>query len=298
MFRAFFALTLATMMLAPGLAAADGAPPQSILRFAGRERVRLEAPSSNEHSQRLVVRFGSGPPTEIHRGPPVLAKLAVHDDAAAVAMVAPGAAPTIEIAVLSVPAEGAAPRVVKATAPWKGTADHALFAGVGTGDAEGFTFLWQEVGTDRSAVTHFARVRTDGTWLERPRVVEIPWSLAAIAPNGHGYHLALFFDGSQPGQTRLSFVTLARDGRPEQHPWWVSRPERVEDVQLFPIAGGVTAFYRGGTDGLALRSVDVTAVGTWGTEPAAPTSRGAIAEDERYALRKNGDGKAEVVRNP
>src|SRR5204862_2535813 len=105
-----------------------------------------------------------------------------------------------------------------------------------------------------------------------PAVVMPKVKPAAIAPNGPGYHPARFFDGAAPGQTRLSFVTLGADGRPEQHPWWVSKPELVDDVQLVPIAGGVTAFFRGGAAGHALASVDVTSVGTWGTEPRSRSS--------------------------
>jgi hypothetical protein len=48
--------------------------------------------------------------------------------------------------------------------------------------------------------------------------------------NGRGYHLALYYDGTTYGQTRLRLVTLSAAGRPEQHPWWVSL-HRAGDVR-------------------------------------------------------------------
>jgi hypothetical protein len=109
-----------------------------------------------------------------------------------------------------------------------------------------------------------------------------------------GDGVAVNYDGAAPNQTRICFVTLTRDGQPEQHPWWGSRPGVVEEVQLLSVAGKVTAVFR--SAGALLSVVADKTTGQWGKEanPSRTVGTG-LQPGAPYALRA-GAGGVEVVR--
>jgi len=178
--------------------------------------------------------------------------------------------------------------------------DYAPTAAVATADADGFTLLWQEQkrgDPGAEARSTLARVKPDGTVTAPPRAVPIPWSLAALVDDGRGYTLAVSFDGAAPNQTRLCFVTLSREGQPEQHPWWGARPDIVNDVQLALVDGKVTAVYRGGPgSGSLLAVVADKDAGRWGVEgPPGRALATGVAPDAPFAVRVKA-GVVEVAR--
>lgn len=160
---------------------------------------------------------------------------------------------------------------------------------------EGFTVLVQEQDVrDPSAdvVTTMTRIARDGTLIEAPRQVAIPWALGALAWNGRGYHLAVLWGGWGPehaGSARICLVTLSEQGAPQQHPWWATPFDAVSDVQLAQRADGamVLAWRRG--DGRAVMTHISSAPGRWSVEPPAPVELAAIAPDAPYALQLEGD---------
>lgn len=248
-----------------------------------------------------------GAPVTVHDGAAAVATLAVRPGAAAVLLYRAGRDPRVEVALVDLVA-GTSRRVDLArTAP----SGYAPTAAVACADGDGFALLWQEqkVG-DPGAEAHatLARVRPDGTFVQRPAAVAVPWSLAAIIDDGRGYTLALYYDGAAPDQTRLCFVTLTGDGKPEQHPWWGSRPGLVDEVQLALAGGAVVAAYRAG-GGAIVSVVANRTTGQWGKEAdpsrvlvpsASPRAPGAWGESAAggppaFALRVVGE-TPEVLR--
>jgi hypothetical protein len=235
----------------------------------------------------------SGEAITVYDGPAVSTALGVRDGAAAVLLFRGGAQPSVRVAVVDLGTRAVRLVDLERTAG----PDYAPTAAVVCADPDGFTVLWQEQmrGDPRAeARSAFVRVKVDGTLLAKPAAVPIPWSLGALADDGRGYTLAVNFDGAAPDQTRLCFVTLTRDGKPEQHPWWGSRPAVVEDVQLVSVAGKVTAVFR--SAGSLLSVVADKSTGQWGKE--APPSRSlatGLPAAAPYAVRA-GAGGVEVVK--
>jgi hypothetical protein len=297
-------------MLVAGLGEAQpagGAPLTSDVRFAGAVGYRLQT-STDEKGQvsvaltRVDAKLApSGQPLELHRGARVRTALGVRPDAVLAALVQSGLRPTVRFSLVRLGPDGAPqakPLTLDATS--RRTAnDSAPTAVVVCPDPDGFTVLWQEQSTRDvrgEARTYLGRVSADGRWLSPATVVPIPWALGALVRSGAGYHLAVYYDGSRPDQTRLCFVTLNLAGQPEQHPWWATPPEMIDEVQLLATGAGVVAYYRGGTQGTSLRSVQVTTPGQWGTEPPPPTDHGSIAAGEDYSLRLAASGAVELLR--
>ena len=236
----------------------------------------------------------------LYRGPATRATIVASHDLLVVPVIHAGVEPFVRAVSVTVDAGG---RLV-------GRREHRLSSRIGGGyqptqvlactDGDGVMVMWQEVrfaGGAADARTFMARVAADGTLSEEAREIPVPWGIAAVVDNGAGYHLALFFDGQGPGQTRLCLVTLSRNGQPEQHPWWASAPELIDEVKLARIGGRVVAAYRGGRDGRALRLLGSTAVGQWGVQPGPPTDLGSIAEDEEMLIVPGAlGGEARVVR--
>ncbi|MBI2898188.1 MAG: hypothetical protein HYY06_31855 [Deltaproteobacteria bacterium] len=248
----------------------------------------------------------TGEPLELHRGPTVVPAIAARADgtSAVVVLVHEGAEPFVKVAVVELRAGAqGSPRVRRVVAAPRGNSRYSPSWAVAAADPDGFTILWQEISaTDPTdARTMLSRIRPDGTWIAEPRAVAVPWATAAIAWNGEGYLLALYFGGfggQSSGGIRLCFVTLSADGRPGEHPWWASPEERIGEVQLLPSRDGIAAFWRGGAGGTELRSTISNGVGQWGREPRAPTSHGRIEEAEAFALRLDASGRVEAVRLP
>lgn len=167
---------------------------------------------------------------------------------------------------------------------------------------DGFTVLWQEEPAGptqaRRARSFMTRIDGGGRVLEPPREVPIPWGFGAIAWNGNGYHLALFYDGQQPGQTRLSLVTLSPHGAPEQHPWWISDPQTVDEVHLVPSSPGMVVVYRGGADGTTLRTVHASSIGQWGGATPPTRDLGRLESSTPFTERVTSPDRIEVVSPP
>lgn len=236
-------------------------------------------------------------------GPTVVPSLTVSGDVAMVALVHEGPGPFVKLAFVDLPAGGGLTVRPLVSAPRDGAARTFPTWAVVASDPDGFSILWQEssaVDPNDAAHSHLGRLRRDGTWTERPHEVAVPWPTAAMAWNGHGWTLALWFGGfggtGGPDGIRVCLVTLSLAGQPEQHPWWISRPERVGEVQMLQTAGGMEVVWRGGAEGEVLHSYRSEAVGNWGTEPPAAQAHGAIGEDQPFALREGAGGRIEVVR--
>jgi hypothetical protein len=231
--------------------------------------------------------------------------LAVAGDVALVAMVREGAGAFVKLAFVDLPAAGglqARPVIdVPRNAAGRTMPSWAVLAA----DPEGFAILWQEtnmVDPNDAAHSFLGRLRRDGTWSMRPQSVAVPWPTAAMEWNGHGWTAALWFGGfggsGGPDGIRVCLVTLSPEGRPEQHPWWISSPQRVGEVQMLNTAAGMQVVWRGGRDGTTLSSFRSNAIGQWGQEPARAEQHGTIPEDEPFALRDGPLGRLQVVRVP
>ena len=170
---------------------------------------------------------------------------------------------------------------------------------VATGDESGFTILWQEQELTVAGSVHstMARLKTDGTVIKKPTNVAVDWALGAIVTNGKGYTLAVRYDGASPDQTRISFVTLDANGKPEQHPWWGSRAALIGEIQMLDIGGVVTAAYRAGAEGkesiLAVEANSTT--GQWGKDPAESKVLAAKDGASPFTVRAK-SGAIELVR--
>lgn len=163
------------------------------------------------------------------------------------------------------------------------------FAVAATPTPDGFAVFFQEVQSDDPSAAHTYLVALDETGTPRGAATEIavPWSLAAAAWNGAGYHLALYYPGDQRGM-RLSMVSLTAAGQPQQHPDWASAPGYIADVHLLAGGGKIRAFYRGGPSGDRLLESDVTAIRSWGSEPPKARDHGALAAHKAIALSLEG----------
>jgi hypothetical protein len=285
------ALVWALVAFFPSVAGAQLGPgTYRSVRIVEGGPVRLESVWAAEGPSRVTLRFGASE-VVVHEGAPVVTALAVRPDAALVAMVNGGDRSFAKVAVVPI-RQGALGAPVRLDAERPRTEGFAPVSVIACPDPGGFTFLWQEQdrGAARDARTYLGRVSSAGAWITRPVVAQIPWAIAAIAHNGRGYQLALFFDGQGPGETRLSMVSLTAEGVPEQHPDWASGPGLLQEVQLFPNGGRIVAYFRSGREGDQLMSRDVTAVGQWGSDPTDVRSHGRIAPEEEFALRAGGNG--------
>ncbi|MBI5536708.1 MAG: hypothetical protein HY898_28570 [Deltaproteobacteria bacterium] len=283
----------------------EGAQSWSEMRVAGSEGVLTRNAWSARNgagrrtSEVQITWLGAdlraaGAATRVHQGDTVLVSTSLRPGVAFVSMVHGGERPSVRMALAR---KGSQPvRVVDV--PRQAGAGFDPVRTVSCATADGFAFLWQEASktTAGDVKTYFATLREDGSWGQQPAEVAVPWGFGAMQWNGRGYHLALFYDGAAYGQTRLNFVTLSSAGQPEQHPWWISRPEAVGEVQLLATSTGMIAAWRGGTDETALHSTEVRGTGTWGTEAPAPRSHGTIDAGQMFALRLKADGTLDVVR--
>lgn len=171
------------------------------------------------------------------------------------------------------------------------------FAIAGTATPTGFAIFFQEVQTDDPSAAHTYLLELDenGEPTGAAKEVAVPWSLAAAAYNGNGYHLALIYPGDNGGM-RLSMVSLTAEGQPQQHPDWASAAGFISDVHLFAADGKIRAFYRGGSAGERLLESDVTQIRNWGTEPPKAKDHGAISQRQAIAVADGKPTKVELKR--
>ena len=259
-----------------------GAREWNHVRFAGESEVRVRtAWEAGGGSAKVTLSVPGRAPVELHDGAQVFTAVATRGSVvfAAVTELSPGG--ELSLSTVDLAGDG---RRRELTARFPGGRTLIPSTVIATPDADGFTVLWQALAANdlRGATTVMMRVRADGSWIDRPREVAVPWALADIAWNGRGYHLALYFDGQGPSETRLSMVTLSADGAPEQHPWWASQPGLVDEVQLVRAGDRIVAVYRGGREGTELRRRDVTDVGQWGGNVAPGATEGRITRAEEY----------------
>lgn len=251
---------------------------------------------------------GIGRAVSVHRGSAAITALAARDGQAAVVLAERGQSPRVRIALVDLPqGRNGTPRVRRTINAARDTRGRfAPSSAVIAPTPEGFTVIWQEqLLTDANADvrTYMGRLAPDGSWASAPRQVAIPWALAALAWNGRGYHLAIYFGGGwggngSPEQTRICLVTLSPDGTPEQHPWWASPAGPVDETQLVPVGGDQLALvWRGGPDGTVLRAQMTTSVLGWGQEPPAPADHGRLASGAAFTARGNA-GRLEILHVP
>jgi hypothetical protein len=161
------------------------------------------------------------------------------------------------------------------------------FAIAATATPDGFTVFFQEVETDNPSEAHTYMVELDktGAVSEEAREIQVPWWLGAAAWNGNGYHLGLFYAGEGTG-TRLSMVSLTKEGSPEQHPDWATQPGMISDLHLVASGERIRAVYRG--TGNRMMETDVTKIGQWGQVANKARDLGALASSEAIAISTKG----------
>jgi hypothetical protein len=174
--------------------------------------------------------------------------------------------------------------VVKVARP--GSAKHMPFALAIALTPTGFTAFFQEVQINDPSAAHTYMLALDkkGKPTGKAKEVRVPWSLAAAAWNGDGYHLALYYPGDKNGM-RLSMVALSKEGTPLQHPDWSSKAGYIADVHLVARSGKIRALYRGGSGNRLLES-DVSKIGSWGQEPKKAKDHGALKATQVIAITK------------
>ena len=159
---------------------------------------------------------------------------------------------------------------------------------------DGFALFWQEA-DDRNASaayqTFLQRLGPTGEPTGEPTTVQAVWPLAAAAymAETNRFYFLLFFGGAGPRQTRLCGVHIdAATLRPQEHPWWASRPGLIDEAQLHVRGDRVLALYRGGPEGEQLLEVDVSQ-GGWAQEAEAGTPRGALGPSGVFGARVDGE---------
>jgi hypothetical protein len=153
---------------------------------------------------------------------------------------------------------------------------------------DGFAAFFQEVQSDdaTAAHTYLVALDKDGKPVGAAKEIAVPWALGDATWDGSGFHLALYYNDGRG--VRLSMVTTSADGQPHGHPDWASKSGAISEAHLVASDGRVRAFYRNGEH---LYEADVTRVGSWGQEPAAPKDRGALAWSQTIAITSAGDVK-------
>lgn len=246
----------------------------------------------------------------VYDGPAPLTALAVRTGMAAIALWRGGARPFVKVVLVDLTATepsrtlsdraaiGRAAVAVRAgvrlvTLPRRAPRGYEPLSAVIAPDAvaDGFVVLHEEMGPTPEAEAHSTLSVVLRNGRQTARVVPIPWGLAAIADAGERYILAVRYDGGSAETTRLCFVTLSREGQPQQHPWWGAPPDAVDEVQLVrtnaPTATPATwaAVYRGGVGLRHIRAAPVDMAGSWGREAPAPRELGERAPGTPWATR-------------
>jgi len=294
-----------SLLLVPGLnARADDATTVETWQALDSEAIALQSTTSKVdgklHSvlkvQALDAKLASkGKAIAVHDGPFVIGTLATRTGSAAVSMYRGGSAPFVKVGLVDLDKGTSKTVELTRTAP----AGYSPTSLVSTSDADGYTIVWQEQAISIPGSVHstMARLKADGTILKKPTTVPIDWSLGAIANNGKGYTLAVRYEGSSVGQTRICFVTLDANGSPQQHPWWGSKLGQIGEIQLVNVGGTVMAAYRAGASGKeTIMSVEANATtGAWAKEP--PESKILAAKDGALAFTVRAkNGALELVR--
>ncbi|MCC7538641.1 MAG: hypothetical protein IT379_20620 [Deltaproteobacteria bacterium] len=309
---------IGALLSTPALAVAQPGPPPTqqrwdSLRAVGESlyhlRTQWSAGRGGRSAEVTVQAFSRdfrplGKAGRLYRGPAARAEIATRDDAFAVVLYRGGGdRPFVRVIVRQVVPPGGGvtqPPTIELARP--GGTGWAPTNATLCATPEGFTVLWQEEATTptqgRRARSFMTRISREGRVIEQPHEVPIPWGFGAIAWNGSGYHLALFYDGDSAGQTRLNLVTLTQHGAPEQHPWWISDPQAIDEVHLIPTSPGILVVYRGGADGTTIRAVHSTAVGQWGGATPPTRDLGRLEAGMPFTERVASPESIEIVSPP
>jgi hypothetical protein len=269
------------LILASSAAHARGEPrPEVRAVFDAEGRVVRLIRSSGKEARAALQLPGGGKPAVLHRGDSAGTVVAGHG------IVVVGLAPTAEgepLQIIVVDKDGGR-SVTQVERP--GGRDDLPFAVVATATPDGFAVFFQDTEEADPSAAHTYLVTLDRAGaLAAIAEVPVPWSLAAAAWNGAGYHLALIYASGEG--MRLSMVSLTADGQPQQHPDWASRPDFISDVHLVAKDGAIRAFYRGG-GGTRLHERDVTAIGQWGGSPPKAKDHGALPAAKVIAIDAKG----------
>lgn len=241
----------------------DGKPVQLTTTFGGKAGAK--------------VTVGNGKPATVYAGSAVGTLVAGHDKVV-VALATEGKEP-FRVALV-----GSDDKPTAIARPNNRSKD-LPFAVAGTPTPNGFAIFFQEVQTDdpSAARTYLVELDADGAPAGPAKEIPVPWSLAAAAYNGKGYHLALIYPGDNGGM-RLSMVSLSAALQPEQHPDWASAGGFISDVHLVVDGDRIRAVYRGGKAGDRMLESDVTTIGPWGTEPKRAKDHGPISQKQAIAV--------------
>lgn len=274
------ACALAVLVASTVPVRADSAPRPEVRAVYGPDGELVRLTRSFGRAQGATLRVGDAAPVSLHEGEVAGTLVAGHGRV--IAALATDAGDAFRILVVD---GDAAPAPIAIARP--GARAGIPFAVAATATPDGFTVFFQEIEEDdpTAAHTYMASLDRDGAPTGPAGEVAVPWSLAAAAWNGAGYHLALIYASGQG--MRLSMVTLDAAGKPQQHPDWASRPGYVADVHLVVRDGKVRAFYRGG-GGNRLHERDVTEVRQWGTDPPKARDHGALPVTKAIAIDARG----------
>lgn len=256
----------------------------------------------------------------VYDGPAPLTALAVREGVAAIVLWRGGARPFFKLALIELGAPDVsralsdATHVGRAAAPTRTGVRLITFqrraprgyeplSAVIAADAvaDGFVILFDEMGPTPDAEAHATLAVVGRSGRQTSRVVPVPWGLAALADAGDRYVLAVRYDGSSAESTRLCFVTLTREGQPQQHPWWGAPPDAVDEVQLVrtsaPAAVPATwaAVYRGGAGLRHVRRAPVDPSGQWGRDAPAPAELGERAPGLPWTVTRSADGTLRLL---
>ncbi len=270
---------VATLVCASSALAADSSETHIRAAFAGNDVARVVVTSGGKKPG-VQVQLGKQK-KDVYRGEAVATLEAGHGRVLIAVGIAAKKQPfqlmTIENGKLSDP--------VGLSRPNK--RDDYPFAIAATATPDGFTVFFQEVETDNpnEAHTYMALLDKTGAVSEEAREIQVPWWLGAAAWNGKGYHLGLFYAGEGTG-TRLSMVSLSKDGTPEQHPDWASQPTSISELHLVASGDRIRAIFRGA--GSRMMEIDVTKIGQWGRVANKARDLGALSASEAIAINAKG----------
>jgi hypothetical protein len=295
-------VTLIAVTATPARAAdAADAPTQSETRAVLIEKTAVRLTTRWDKQPRAELRVGKGEATVLAKGMTAGTVVAGHGRvviALAVAGAGGDEPGPPELRVQSFAAETAAgfaagtdalgePTTIARSGAAADEPNHP-FAVAATETPDGFTVFFQELDRDDPTAAHtfLAKLDTGGAPTGPAVAIAVPWSLAAAAWNGTGYHLALLY--TEATGMRLSMVSLTAAGAPEQHPDWSSRPGFVADVHLVAADGAIRAIYRGGKNGDRIQETDVTAIRQWGGDPGKAKDKGALPWSKVLAVAADG----------
>jgi hypothetical protein len=276
--HAWTACLAIALSLAPAVARAQGAETTARAAIAPNGDSVVLAMTSGGKAPGVALTVGKGKPEKLFKGEAIGAVATGHDKiVVAYAVDDPKTAFRIHVVGGD-----------DATLKRPGKRGDLPYAVVMTSTPTGFMVLFQDIEATNTNEAHTYMVELDEAGKpasDDVREVQIPWALGDAAWNGAGYHHALFYAGGDG--VRLSMVSITKDGTPQQHPDWSSKPGLVSDVHLVRDGDKIRAFYRGGMGDRLLES-DVTKIRGWGGDPPKAKDHGALGAKQTIAVSAKG----------